>query len=1016
MEGQTHASRSIEAPGYLPNGGDPGPNGGGLYNGTGTENILGQWENIFGPAGRDIRQDQQRGKRIQRLHIPDTLKGHNVYMNDRIDGLIADATDSPFTTLILPYKWLETPDAKIVWNVFSYDSGMASRVPYESAARVLTQTKRSYGAFAVRMGLAIKMEHNHMMSAKGIADFQNQVQQLVGSIQKTNDLDVHIAMIQAESYQKEWNEKFQTTERTTSAMCRQYVDLFGFMQKNPNALDILIEEAKINIKLWGGTDPSFLMCNQKLTFQLTMNPERTSFVTHGTDGVKRLREGPNLVKYRGLQIIHTRKYALEENTEPRDILRRRVRVGEYYHIPPQTSSNWFVELYDESRDSWFKLSKEDLDKHSRIDGRGDDDTNNMIDIQGDPIYWENIANAQAGHPDYEYRLSANTPNRTKPDATEIIFPKFMGLNTPLNFAQTVGAIYALDANVYDGGHIRREDWHAIVQGLNNNNQVFCPRPNSYEYMQHMSEEVPSDSAEVPLWLFTNAALLESTLTFLWFQFDVPQAFMIDHVFPFMVNNGALQATINDYRSIRAGINGQNPNTFNIYHTVMFLLPAMRWHPVDSVRETIEELFTRKSIGVRNLASSLTKFVRDCFRRSSDPIPRNRIQLGKRLDAHFRTNRLPKAPAHSCIFDRWPSHCPQSIGRRDIMHEAGVSASNGYIEDYLIEKAYEDNNDYTWNNLPSRLTDNPSLSFSEDNVIDSFIYAMLHRNMFTDPIPQIRLAFTPISKQMESKDTYEYVIVRPCIEHAMLGVIMGHGGDDLGNTFWGQSELSCYDDSFHGVWGASYKYHSRALVTNSKNLVRVFDIAYDEYVGGKDATAVRWNKEKMGEERPFYQAVSNLTVPYTGPSFFVMRFKVNKRETRPAWPSPIIIHDTLDSDMPPVAVDPDGHHVISDKSWRIFNDPCYREQYRNYLPMIPDFTYIHSMRKEPGFASVDSEAAQNGLCFSGTYRICTVNNGIVQREEIMGNGHHGPDYVGVASLRNGKGIRNTYAAPGAMKIF
>ena len=33
--------------------------------------------------------------------------------------------------------------------------------------------------------------------------------------------------------------------------------------------------------------------------------------------------------------------------------------------------------------------------------------------------------------------------------------------------------------------------------------------------------------------------------------------------------------------------------------------------------------------------------------------------------------------------------------------------------------------------------------------------------------------------------------------------MGRGGsDDLGNTLWGQTELSCYDDSFHGVWGMS----------------------------------------------------------------------------------------------------------------------------------------------------------------------------------------------------------------------
>jgi len=45
---------------------------------------------------------------------------------------------------------------------------------------------------------------------------------------------------------------------------------------------------------------------------------------------------------------------------------------------------------------------------------------------------------------------------------------------------------------------------------------------------------------------------------------------------------------------------------------------------------------------------------------------------------------------------------------------------------------------------------------------------------------------------------DFIVVRPCIEHQMLGVVMGRGGkDELGCTFWGQTELSVYDDSMHG---------------------------------------------------------------------------------------------------------------------------------------------------------------------------------------------------------------------------
>lgn len=81
------------------------------------------------------------------------------------------------------------------------------------------------------------------------------------------------------------------------------------------------------------------------------------------------------------------------------------------------------------------------------------------------------------------------------------------------------------------------------------------------------------------------------------------------------------------------------------------------------------------------------------------------------------------------------------------------------------------------------------------------------------------------------EKWEIVIVRPNIEHNMLAAVLGRGGsEDLGSTFWGQTELSCYDDSMHGVWGMSYKYHERAIVTNEKNLIRLFDVAYDGYNG------------------------------------------------------------------------------------------------------------------------------------------------------------------------------------------
>ena len=343
--------------------------GGGTLTSVNTQPTLEAYENIFGPAGRDVKIDSQRHKRHQRWHLPDALKGHNQYLTDRVDGLITDATNSPFTRNILPYVYLENPDQKLKWNVYSFDEGIASRVPYEAAARVLPQSKRSFAGYTVRQGLAIAMEHNFMMSAAGQQNFKNQLTQLVGSIQLTNDLDVHVALLQAPSHQKYMNERYHDQHKTTAQICREYVDMFGILQKVPNALDHIIEDAKNTLKTWGSSAPTFMLCNGALTTQLTMNPEVTNYLTNGPDGKARLAKGPDLPSYRGLSIINTRKFSMDSGTAPRDLLRRRVRVAEYYHIPWNSrAEEREYEFYDQSRDTMFRLSWSQLMEMANMAG------------------------------------------------------------------------------------------------------------------------------------------------------------------------------------------------------------------------------------------------------------------------------------------------------------------------------------------------------------------------------------------------------------------------------------------------------------------------------------------------------------------------------------------------------------------------------------------------------------------------------------------------------------------------
>ena len=118
---------------------------------------------------------------------------------------------------------------------------------------------------------------------------------------------------------------------------------------------VQIEETKAKILSWGGVEPDFMLCSSKLCFQLTMTQEKTQYFTQGEDGKKLLKQGPTLPAYRGLKIIKSKCFSLDNGLQPRDILRRRVRTAEFYVVPRMNEDGVTVELYDEGSDNWARL-------------------------------------------------------------------------------------------------------------------------------------------------------------------------------------------------------------------------------------------------------------------------------------------------------------------------------------------------------------------------------------------------------------------------------------------------------------------------------------------------------------------------------------------------------------------------------------------------------------------------------------------------------------------------------------
>jgi hypothetical protein len=69
--------------------------------------------------------------------------------------------------------------------------------------------------------------------------------------------------------------------------------------------------------------------------------------------------------------------------------------------------------------------------------------------------------------------------------------------------------------------------------------------------------------------------------------------------------------------------------------------------------------------------------------------------------------------------------------------------------------------------------------------------------------------------------------------------------------------------------------------------------------------------------------------------------------------------------------------------------AHRETQRNYVLTLK----LHR-----------SNTATTFRAFQGTHRVHEAMPGMSGHSEVTGNGHHGQDFVGVASIRSGKGIK------------
>jgi hypothetical protein len=935
--------------------------------------------------------------------------------------------------------------------------------------------------------------------------------------------------------------------------------------------------------------PNFLLCNSKLTFQMTMTPEKTNYFTQGADGAKRLKQGPDLPSYRGLSIIHSRSFAMEAGQHPRDILRRRVRTAEYYRILPSSKNkDYEFEFYNEERDTWFSMTFQDLLRCAQHETTHENDgygTDNPTQVNR--VY--NLSTKALGGADGEgfAQLGAGmTPPETAMIAQATAYLDHCqhpllwlnGLNTPRAVCEIKGGgnRWQLHQTPFDMGitHIPPKadqhpvwaEWTNLIQregiklnreGIASGDMIWSMNPairlntKMRADLFEMLEEIPLThpfkrilaEPRTPDWFSAFTYYQEvykrfgypmeclKTIPAGWIEADNSLGVHrelrkrverntkmwgkadISHM---LLSVNGLQGAVNHIFNMESNRFTANTATIQLDKTEFLarsfimtyelLHPLLREYVIRGVPTTTLDLlidtspndrmagefydiltrlstYTANSRDMVDMTMMATHVLVDIIKNFTNGLPERDDQasggfyLGKngintwpmtysshshplhQRNSHENTTGLDLSFGHMNLasLKEIITRDIQSIAERTKINLRPLEPDShtqwkkfwAYIKNRMFGDPVHNRTCFaptipTQTEEVNAISKMPLISLEviyltqmqtaiasrqeSDTVtrISPASLAACRINLNDIFLKETQTATAVRPKRDDSLDNVEIVIIRPNIEHNMLGIIMGEGGSELGSTLWGQTELSCYDDSMHGLWGMSYKYHERAIVFNEKNLVRLWDIAYDGYNGGKDDTFVDWIDPKAKNSHvAFGQHTMDIGKNYRGPSMMVMAFVHNKTARgsdgstvfdshfKRNWPSPIVFHDTHNPhrDAAPVnetlPLDYDNIQVVDVDDFRVFNNELYHQPYTHYKERMPPFQELHKMRKTAGHSSAESETQTDSLAFQGSMRIKL--NGRVE-QEIQGSGHHGADYIGVASVRAGKGLRFNGQAP------
>ena len=309
--------------------------------------------------------------------LPDAYKGRNLFLRDRVDGLILSDSNKWQCTYGLP--WAQTNDLELRWNITTYNQQVIEEEAELGIARKLTSQTSGGKARQIRRGVGIQLEHGFATTPMGKEHYRRQLINLKNSVQLTQNYDVMCAYLECHRHARKQLASSDWRPRRARDLISQQRATWACVQKSATGFDMLHEQFRKTMNQ-RGCNPDMWVFPPRLRLYLTMgHPERVQYMYAGPDGRKMYKEGPeSLANYRGTQVFECEPVDILEDQPSAELLKRERQTGEFYvardHLtkcpqyPTQYKSFWRnIVIYNEDRDNWHTITLHDMIENANID-------------------------------------------------------------------------------------------------------------------------------------------------------------------------------------------------------------------------------------------------------------------------------------------------------------------------------------------------------------------------------------------------------------------------------------------------------------------------------------------------------------------------------------------------------------------------------------------------------------------------------------------------------------------------